>query len=51
MKITINWQELMTHQTIVFECVMDSQSGNWELCLMQNLDRDMVGIAEFTQSQ
>ena len=49
-QITINWQELIANGTIVYECVMDSQSGNWELCLMQNLDRDMVGIAEFTQS-
>ena len=49
MKIKVNLAELEQHTTIVYEMVMDSQSGNWEICLMQNLDRDMVGLAEYTQ--
>ena len=48
-KLTINMEELTTLQSIVYEMVMDSQSGNWELVLMHDADRNMVGVAEFTQ--
>lgn len=47
--IKVNMADLIASQSIVYECVMDSQSGRWELVLMQNLDRDMIGCAEFTQ--
>ena len=42
-------EELVAHQSIVYEMSMDSQSGNWELVLMHNQARDMIGLAEFTQ--
>ena len=49
LKLKVNMDELLAHQSIVYEMVMDSQTGNWDLCLMQNLERDMIGLAEFTQ--
>ena len=48
-KLKVNMEELATQQSIVFEMVLDSQSGNWEIVLMQDAGRNMVGIAEFSQ--
>ena len=47
-KLKVNMEELVAHQTLVFEMVLDSKSGNWELVLVQNANRNMVGIAEFS---
>ena len=49
LNLKVNMDELAQHQTIIYEMVMDSQSGNWEICLVQNSDREVVGVAEFTQ--
>ena len=50
-KLTVNLQELETFGSIMYEMVMDSQSGNWEIVTMQDTDRNMVGVPEFTQSR
>ena len=50
LKLTIKMEELQAFGSIVYECVMDSQSGQWELVVMQDPDRNIVGAAEFTQS-
>ena len=49
LNLKVNMDELAQHQTIIYEMVMDSQSGNWEICLVQSADREVVGVAEFTQ--
>ena len=46
--LKVDMDELQAHRSIMYEMSMDSQSGNWEIVLMQNADRDMVGLAEFT---
>ena len=33
---------------IMYEMVMDSQTGNWDLVLMHDQERNMIGVAEFT---
>ena len=48
--LKVDMEELNAHRSIMYEMSMDSQSGNWELVLMQNADRDMIGLAEFTQA-
>ena len=48
-QLHVNLEDLEANQTIVYEMVLDSQSGNWEIVVMQDNDRNMVGIAEFTQ--
>ena len=50
LKLKVDMDELQAHRSIMYEMSMDSQSGNWEIVLMQNADRDMVGLAEFTQA-
>ena len=47
-KLKVNMEELVAHQRIVYEMVMDSKTGNWEIVTMQDSDRNMVGIAEFS---
>jgi len=49
LRLTINIEELLAHNCIVYEMVLDSRSGNWELVVMQDQDRNMVGVANFTQ--
>ena len=49
LKLTVNLEELIAHGSIVYEMVMDSKTGRWELVVMQDPDRNMVGVAEFTQ--
>jgi len=49
LKLTINMEELTTHNCIVYEMVLDSKTGSWELVLMHDQDRNMVGVANFTQ--
>ena len=41
--------ELAAAGTIVYEMVLDSRTGSWEIVVMQDLDRNMIGVAEFTQ--
>jgi len=43
--------ELQALGSIVYECVMDSQNGQWELALMQDPDRNVIGCADFTQAR
>ena len=49
LKLTVNLEELIANGSIVYEMVMDSKTGRWELVVMQDPDRNMVGVAEFTQ--
>ena len=48
-KIDVNMEELRAQKTIMYEMVMDSQTGKWELCVMHDLDRNVFGVANFTQ--
>ena len=48
-KIKVDMAELQNAGSIVYEMVLDSISGNWELVVMQDADRQMMGVAEFTQ--
>ena len=48
-RLKINLAELQANQTLVYEMVMDSQSGNWEIVVVQDPDRNLIGVAEFTQ--
>ena len=34
LKLNINMEELLNFETIVYEMVMDSKTGNWEIVLM-----------------
>jgi len=47
----VDLNDLANHLNIMYEMVFDSQSGNWELVLMQDQNMNMVGVAEFTQLQ
>ena len=49
LRLTINMEELTAYTCIVYEMVLDSRSGSWELVVMQDQDRNMVGVANFTQ--
>ena len=46
--IDVNIADLQAHESIVYEMVMDSQTGVWELVVMQDQDRNMIGVAEFS---
>merc|ERR1712060_284674 len=48
-RVKVNMAELLQHQSLVYEMVMDSQNGNWELVTVQDPDRNIVGVADFTQ--
>ena len=48
-KIKVDMAELQNAGSIVYEMVLDSITGNWELVVMQDADRQMMGVAEFTQ--
>ena len=42
--------ELLEHESIEYMMVFDAaKTGNWELVLMHNKNRDMIGLAEFNQ--
>ena len=49
--LDVNLEELANSpgQSIMYEMVMDSQSGNWELVLQYDAERNMSGVASFTQ--
>ena len=49
--LDINLEELANApgQSFMYEMVMDTQSGNWELVLQYDADRNMCGVASFTQ--
>jgi len=49
LKVKINMAELQAAQSLTYECVMDSVSGNWELVVAQDADRNVVGVADFSQ--
>ena len=49
LNLKVSMDELMQHQTIVYEMVMDAQSGSWEICVARNSDSEVLGVAEFTQ--
>jgi len=48
-KIDVDLAELATHGSILYEMVLDSPSGNWEIVVMQDADRNIIGVAEFLQ--
>ena len=48
-KLKVDMAELAAAGTIVYEMVLDSRTGSWEIVVMQDLDRNMIGVAEFTQ--
>jgi len=48
-KLKVEMAELAAAGTIVYEMVLDSRTGSWEIVVMQDLDRNMIGVAEFTQ--
>ena len=48
-KLKVDMAELSNAGSIVYEMVLDSTTGSWELVVMQDLDRNMIGVAEFTQ--
>ena len=43
-------EELVEHGEIEYEMVFDCQTENWELVLMHNKNKDMIGVGEFTTS-
>ena len=49
--LDVNFEELQNApgQSIMYEMVMDSQTGNWELVLQYDAERNMVGVGSFTQ--
>lgn len=36
--------------SITYEMIFDSPSGNWEVVVMQDAERSVIGVVEFTQS-
>ena len=48
-KLKVDMAELAAAGSIVYEMVLDSRTGSWEIVVMQDLDRNMIGVAEFTQ--
>ena len=49
--LDVNLEELAgaPGQSIMYEMVMDSQSGDWELVLQYDGERNMCGVGSFTQ--
>ena len=48
--LKVSMAELLEHESIEYTMVFDAaKTGNWELALMHNKNRDMIGIAEFSQ--
>ena len=49
--LDVNLEELANApgNSIMYEMVMDSQSGNWELVLQYDGERNMFGVGSFTQ--
>lgn len=49
--LDVNLEELTNSpgQSIMYEMVMDSQTGNWEIVLQYDGERNMVGVGSFTQ--
>ena len=48
-KLKVDMAELSNAGSVVYEMVLDSRTGSWEIVVMQDLDRNMIGVAEFTQ--
>ena len=50
--IKVNMAELTENQSIEYMMVFDAaKTGKWELVLMHNQNKDMIGLAEFDQKQ
>ena len=48
MKITVNMEELILSESIEYTMVYDAgKTGNWEIVLMHNKNKEMIGVAEF----
>ena len=50
LKLKIDLNQVLAGGGIVYEMVFDSSSGNWEIVVMYDSDRNVVGVADFTQS-
>ena len=48
--IKVELEALVAAGQMVYEMVFDASTGNWELVVMQDAERNIVGVAEFTQS-
>jgi len=49
-KLKVDLAALANVGSIVYEMVLDSPTGNWELVIMHDSERNMIGVAEFSQS-
>ena len=48
MQITVNMEELIISESIEYLMVYDAgKTGNWEIVLMHNKNKEMIGVAEF----
>ena len=48
--LKVSMEELMTHQSIEYMMVFDTKTGKWEIVVMQNKGKEMIGLAEFSMS-
>ena len=46
-ELTVSMEELFEHGSIEYTMVFDPTTANWELVLMHNKEKDMIGVAEF----
>ena len=50
LRFRVSMAELTEHEGIEYLMVFDAaKTGNWELVLMHNKNKDMIGLAEFHQ--
>ena len=48
--LKVSMADLLEHESIEYMMVFDAaKTGDWELVLMNNKNRDMIGLAEFNQ--
>jgi len=47
--LTVDTELLIKEQKLEYLMSFDAQSGQWELVVINNASRDMVGIADFKQ--
>ena len=50
MKLTVDMEELVLSESIEYMMVYDAgKTGKWEIVLMHNKSKDMIGVAQFEQ--
>ena len=47
LQLTVSMEELVQNEAIEYTMVFDSTTGNWELVLKHNKNKEMIGIGEF----